>query len=589
MAVPVDQLDPGREWRISRLRFEGNELVSGRTLRAEMLTRTRPWYTFWRRRPVFDPVTFAADLERLRALYRRRGYYLARITHDIETEPGEDQLRAVVSIDEGPPVRVAAVDVAFAGEPPPPEAEAELRAGLPLTAGAIFTESAYDASVAHLRRYYRERGYAQVRVDKRARVDVGRNAADVAYHVESGSTFVFGDVGEVEIHGLEDVDEGVVRRELAFDSGEAFDERLVQRTRRNLEALKLFSPVNITEEPREGRIDLRIGVKERPPRELRLGVGFDTEELVRGSAAWTHFNFLGGARQFQVSARVSVLERTLAAGLLQPHFPLHDSRTNLLFSEGQQEEEPFTLDRTRVSPRIDWQMTPRLTTFVFHRFEYDILLEVNRRIEASFPGIDPGDGFLSGIGLGAQWSALDDDLNPTRGWATTATVESVGGFLRGDYSFVRLTWEGRAYRRLLGRLGGAARLRLGAADPTGSSEEIPIFERFFSGGINSVRGYGRWRIGRIFGDPVGGRTRVEFSAELRHPITDRLSGIAFVDGGQVGVRSYVFPFNEMQYGAGVGVRYASPVGPVGVDLGFPTDPPHDDPRWRVHVSLGATF
>ena len=113
-------------------------------------------------------------------------------------------------------------------------------------------------------------------MDKRARVDVGRNAADVAYHVESGSTFVFGDVGEVEIHGLEDVDEGVVRRELAFDSGEAFDERLVQRTRRNLEALKLFSPVNITEEPREGRIDLRIGVKERPPRELRLGVGFDT-------------------------------------------------------------------------------------------------------------------------------------------------------------------------------------------------------------------------------------------------------------------------------------------------------------------------
>ena len=124
MAVPVDQLDPGREWRISRLRFQGNDLVSGRTLRAEMLTRTRPWYTFWRRRPVFDPVTFAVDLERLRALYRRRGYYLAQITHDIETEPGEDQLRAVVSIEEGPPARVAAVDVAFAGEPPPPEAEA---------------------------------------------------------------------------------------------------------------------------------------------------------------------------------------------------------------------------------------------------------------------------------------------------------------------------------------------------------------------------------------------------------------------------------------------------------------------------------
>jgi outer membrane protein assembly complex protein YaeT len=426
-------------------------------------------------------------------------------------------------------------------------------------------------------------------VDKRARVDVTSDTVDVAYQVESGPPATFGDVGDVEVEGIEKVDDKVVRREVAFESGQPFDERLVERTRRNLEALKLFSTVTITEEPRDGRIDLRIAVKERPPREIRLGVGFDTEELVRGSAAWTHYNFLGGARQFQVSVRASMLDRTVTAGLLQPHFPLHASRTNLLFSLGQQKEEPFTLDRTRVSPRVDWQMTPHLSTFVFHRFEYDILLDVKDRIEASFPGIAPDDGFLSGIGVGAQWSALDDELDPTRGWATIATAESVGEFLGGDYSFVRFTWEGRAYRRLLGRLGGAGRLRLGAAEPTGSSDEIPIFERFFSGGINSVRGYGRWRVGRIFGDPVGGRTRVEFSAELRHPITDRLSGIAFVDGGQVSVRSYVFPFNEMQYGLGVGLRYASPVGPVGLDLGFPTDPPRDDPHWRVHVSLGATF
>jgi len=588
-AVPVDQLEPGRDWRIRRLRVRGNEAVSTRALRAEMLTRTRPWYTFWRRRPAFDPVTFAADLERLRLLYRRRGYYRALITHDIEIEPGGDRVQALVSIDEGLPVRVVAIEVALAGALPAPDAETELRAGLPLSAGDVFTEDAYNTAVAHLRRYYRERGYAQVRVDKRARVDVTSDTVDVAYRAESGAPATFGDVADVQVEGIEKVDENVIRREVAFESGQPFDERLIERTRRNLEALKLFSTVTITEEPRDGRIDLRIGVKERPPREIRLGVGFDSEELVRGSAAWTHYNFLGGARQFQASVRASVLDRTFTAGLLQPHFPLHASRTNLLFSEGQQREEPFTLDLTRVSPRIDWEMTAHLTTFVFYRFEYNLLLDVKERIEDSFPGIAPGDGILSGLGVGAKWSTLDDEFNPTRGWATTAAVEPVGGFLGGDYSFVRFTWEGRAYRRLLGRLGGAARLRLGAADPTGSSEEIPMFERFFSGGINSVRGYGRWRVGRIFGDPVGGRTRVEFTTELRHPITDRLSGIAFVDGGQVSVRSYVFPFNEMQYGAGVGLRYSSPVGALGLDLGFPTDPPRDDPRWRVHVTLGATF
>jgi outer membrane protein assembly complex protein YaeT len=589
LAVPVDELDVGRDWRLSKLSLRGTDAVSRRALRAEMLTRTRPWYTFWRAHPIFDPVTFAADLERLRHHYRRRGYYRARVTHDIEAEPDRDAVVAVVSIDEGPPVRVTAVDVTFGGDEPGGAAAARLRAGLPLAPGQVFTEDAYNEAVAYLRRDYRERSYARVQVEKHAAIDVAAGSAAVTYRVESGPPCVFGDVADVEIAGTEAVDPTIVRREIAFESGETFDERLLARTRRNLENLKLFGSVGITEVATDERIDLRIQVKEQPPREVRLGVGFDTEELLRGSAAWTHYNFLGGARQLQFSIRASTLQRTITAGILQPHFPLHDSRTNVLFSQGQQDEEPFTLERTRVSPRIDWYVTPALTAFVFHRFEYFELRDVNDLIPAVLPGVAPGSGVLSGLGAGLDWNALDDPVNPTRGWAATASVEPVGEFLGGDSSFVRLQWEGRGYRPLVGRLTGAVRLRLGTADPVGSSQEIPIFERFFSGGLNSVRGYGRWRIGPIIGDPVGGRTRVEFTTELRHPITKSVAAVAFVDGGQVSVRSYDFPFDELQYGFGVGARYVSPIGPVGLDVGFPDDPPSGDAPWQIHVSLGALF
>src|SRR5581483_9623793 len=116
------------------------------------------------------------------------------------------------------------------------------------------------------------------------------------------------------------------------------------------------------------------------------------------------------------------------------------------------------------------------------------------------------------------------------------------------------------------------------------------FERFYAGGINSVRGYERWRVGPLVDDdPIGGRSVVEWSLELRHPITEQLGGALFLDAGQVSRSSFDIPFGSLRYGTGFGVRYKSPVGPLRVDLGFPVQPPDDDPRWQVHVSVGAAF
>lgn len=585
VAVPADELDSRQVWRLHRLKIQGNESVSTSVLRRAMVTEVRSWYAIWRPLPEFDPVAFDMDQERIRALYRSEGYYHAVVDADIEVRDGAAVV-AVISVDEGPPVYIESVDVVFSGVELAPEERRELLAGLPVAEGAVFTEATYETAVAYLRGYYRERGYARVTVTRRTRVDVGRNRAAVTYRIDSGPACVFGDIG---VTGTEAVDREVVRREVAFKPGKPFRASLLPQTRDNLLALKLFQTIRFHEEGDGERVNVRIHVVEQPPREIRLGGGFDTEELLRGLASWHHLNFLGGARQLGFTVRASALQVSVVAGFLQPHFPVATSRTSLVFGQGRQTEEPFTLDRTRFSPRIDWQASAALSLFVFHRFEYNAISDVEDAIIAAFPGIAPGDGPLSALGFGAEWNTTDDRMDPSRGWVTSAAVERVGGFLGGDVSFVRLTWEGRGYRHLVGRLVGAARLRLGVADPLGSSDEIPIYERFFSGGLNSVRGYGRWRVGPIIGDPVGGRSQVEYSVELRHPITKQFGAAVFVDAGQVSVRSYDLPFDDLQYGAGVGVRYKSPVGPLRLDLGFPYDPPGNDQPWRVHVSFGATF
>jgi outer membrane protein insertion porin family/translocation and assembly module TamA len=590
-AVPVDALDLGRDWTVDAIRFRGNDALSARMLRRAMVTQARPWWAPWRPRPAFDPVAFRTDLERLRRLYRSRGWYGARVEHDLELPAEGEALTLVVHVDEGPRTTVADVAVDFAGAVPPAEARRTLLASRPLRAGEPFTEEAYDRTLALLRAWYREHGYARVTVEKRAEVNAGAARARVAYRVESGPPTVF---GATRVAGTRRVSRDVVRREIAWTPGAPFAQSRIDRTRENLVRLNLFRAIRIDEVPAsDDAVDLVVRVTEAPHREVRLGVGYDTEEQVRGLASWRSYDFFGGARQLGFSARASLIERTLVADFLQPHFPGRGNRTRLLFAQTQEEEDTFTLDRTRLSPRLEWRVAERLSGYTFYRAEYDGLTDVSAAVRRRLPGAAPRDGILSGLGFGGDWNRTDDLLDPMRGWVIGATVEPVGGVLGGDFAFVRGVVEGRTYRPLVGRLNAAGRLRLGAADPTDGTGEIPLFERFYAGGINSVRGYGRREIGPRApagtGDPIGGRTLVEASVELRHPITESLRAVVFLDGGQVDVDSFDFPFDHLQYGTGVGARYRSPIGPVGLDLAFPIDPQPGDSRWQIHVSVGTAF
>jgi outer membrane protein assembly complex protein YaeT len=586
-AVPIDAVDPGTEWHLGRVRIEGAAAFGRRALRGLMLTESRPWWAPWRPSPAFDPVTLAADLDRLRDFYRRQGYYRAKIGADVELPERGDVLGVVITLGEGAPARVARVDLTYTDAADASGAPVAVRPDLPIVVGVPFTQAAYDQAVTELLRFDRERGHARVAVTRSATVDVRDNTAVVRYVVDRGPPCRF---GEVTVLGTAKVDAALVRREVGFRAGAPFRERLVERTRRNVAALRLFRTVKITEAGEGDRVDVRIQVQEQPPREVAVGVGFDTESLLGGFATWKHFNFLGGARQLGVTVRASQLERTIEAAFLQPRFPVRSARTTLNFLEGQEAEDPFTVARTRVSPRIEWRQMAPLELFVAHRFEYDVLTDVNDVVPAAFPGIAPETSFLSGLTVGAEWSRLDDPLDPQSGWAAKTTVESVGTFLGGDVSFVRLRWESRTYQRITRGLTAALRLRVGAADPVGSSREIPMFERFYLGGIDSVRGYERWHVGpRVDGKIAGGRTSIEWSVELRHAITERLSGVAFLDAGQVSVESFDFPFDDLRYGAGVGARYRTPIGPIAIDLGFPTNPPGNDQLWQIHVSAGARF
>jgi outer membrane translocation and assembly module TamA len=166
----------------------------------------------------------------------------------------------------------------------------------------------------------------------------------------------------------------------------------------------------------------------------------------------------------------------------------------------------------------------------------------------------------------------------------------VGSWLGGDTSFVRLVGTLRLYHPLPFGLIGAARVKLGTADPLASSEEIPLWERFYAGGIDSVRGYARRRVGPLARDePIGGRSLSEGSIELRRLLTRHLALAVFFDGGQASRKSFDAPVHRLQYGTGAGIHYTTPIGPIRLDVGVPLDRRGDDEAWQLHVSVGQAF
>lgn len=589
-ALTLEELDPDQEWRTRTLTIEGNEKFSTAQLRQEMVTETRSWYTPWRSLPRFDPVTFATDLERLQRFYQAQGYYQAHVTYDLEVNTTNSEVRARITIEEGQPVHVAQLTLTVTDQPALLSELQTLRPSLPLTEGMIFTEERYQEAEAQIKAFLLDLHRGRAKIERKATVILEQHQADVQYSVEAGPVTVFGDT---TIEGTKQIDPKLVTRELTYKPGELFSVAAINNSRKNILKLDLFSSVRFIEEesPHEPRvIPIRVQVSEKSFREWQAGIGFGTEDKIRGQVRWIHNNWLGGGRRLDVQVRASFLVRNIDVSFTQPHALGPANRFTLTFRPQQLDEPSYLLNMVRLQPRFERNFTPQLSGFLGYRLEYDRLNNVTSATASELQEFQRK-GTLSGISAGFVWSTVDDPLNATRGGLLSFTTEQVGGGLGGDFEFVKFVGEARKYYLIASKTVLAGRLKLGFADPFGKSEEVPLFERFFAGGINSVRGYERYRLGPISAsnDPVGGRSLLEGSLEVRRQFTEKIGGTLFLDFGQVSLKSYDVPIDDLKFATGVGVLYTTPIGPLLLGVGFPFDPPRRDQPWQVYFNIGQFF
>jgi translocation and assembly module TamA len=339
----------------------------------------------------------------------------------------------------------------------------------------------------------------------------------------------------------------------------------------------------------DGSIPVVVEFTERKPRVIGAGVFFSTTEGGAVNGYWAHRNLFGGAETVRVEAEVARLflrpirdvDLKLAAHFTKP--AIITGRDDLITSATFVRESPDAYRRLALNldGRIRRQVNRQLAV------EGGLEVEASRVTDVS----GTRSHLLVGVPLEARYDTTDDRLAPTRGFRASIGVEPMVD-LRGGAFFNTFDGEVSAYRSLGedGRFIAAGRLRAGAI--VGAPLlDIPADRRFYAGGGGSVRGFGFQALSPrdAAGNIVGGRSLIEASLELRIALGERIGVVPFIDVGRAYSTTLPNPFREgLGVGAGVGLRYRTPIGAVRLDVAFPLN----EPRGRgfgVYIGLGESF
>ena len=602
--------------RVKSLTFKGVSQVDQGQLEQAMATKESSWLP-WGKKRFFDRSRFDTDLKRIEAFYADRGYPDARVQSvDVQMNDAGDAVDIRIAIDEGRPVVVERLELEGFDDLPE-ESRERLRGSLPLKEGRPLDRAAYAATREAIVNAFADQGYPYATVEPSSEpVGGDPKRVRVMYRATPGGMAVF---GPIEIVGNASVDDTVIRRELEYRPGDQYRRSRLRESQRELYGLELFEFANIEPltDSQPAQIPTRITVAEGKHRRVNFGVGYGTEDKVRGDVQWRHTNFFGDARTFGVHGRWSSLDRGARMNftqpyLLEPHLSLTLSgqlwRTVQPIYQADVRGGRVTLTH-RKGTGVMWAVS-FVNEFQRSAVTDEALEDLGLRDELIALGLDPTDGTqggtVVGIELDFQRNATDSLLDARQGYYAAIHIEQAGAWLPGSYDYYSMTADARHYMTLGARAVVASRLQVGSLDGIGAVRadegplaRVPFAERFFLGGATSLRGWGRFEVSPLSGSglPIGGRSMLEASAELRMPVWGKLGAVAFVDAGNVWSDAWQFELGDLRYAVGPGLRYLTPIGPVRFDVGYQLNPidgllvdgEPERRRWRVHFSIGQAF
>ena len=434
--------------------------------------------------------------------------------------------------------------------------------------------------------YYKTHGYFDPKVDVQSdpKSAVAGNVP-VIFTVESGAVYRFGGVSE---EGLDRLNPSFLPDRFASLKGKFYNPETLDAKFREMMKTGLFRELRVDPRPLpDDTVELHMKVEEEKAKELGASLGYGTLE-------GPIIGFVAGDRDLFGSGRPLTANLELSSNFLRGDIVysdpwLFDSDYALearLYGQSQ-EWYRYNVLETGFRPEISRQLTKWLQASVFY---------LGKEVKTTDEGIDsskigPTSYFVSSVGTSLNLDTrTPDKINPRAGWVGSLAGEAASATLGSTVEFLRATGRLTCYIPVTSRSLLALGARGGWMKPlSGDDNDIPIDERFFNGGSRSVRSFLERRLGPsdYHGYTIGGDTFTTFNAEYQFPLPYSLVGAAFADAGSVGATPTML--GRMRYGVGPGIRYATPVGPLRVDVGFNPDRRTGERRMVIQISFGMAF
>ncbi|MFZ4439005.1 MAG: outer membrane protein assembly factor BamA [Syntrophales bacterium] len=565
---------------IRGISFEGNRAFTTKELKNMMTTNEWGIFHFFTESGLLKKDQLKQDVGKLNAFYLNNGFINAQIGEPVISYD-RDGIRIKILVSEGKQFRVGKIAIGGDELATP---RGDLLAKLQIRKKDFYAREAIMKDMDYLTQVCNDEGYAGADVAPRTEPQEKDLTVDVTYEVKKGQLVYF---NRINITGNNKTRDKVVRRQLSIVEGDLYSRTKLKNSYMSLNQLRYFEEIDFQSEkgPDETLTDVNIHIKEKPTGVFSLGAGYSALDQAVVSAQVSQQNLFGRGQTLSLKASVGSRSTLYDISFTEPW--LFDMPLWSKFDVWNlyRQYDSYNLDSKGFGTTLGYPLMPYLTGYFGYRLSLDNVKDIQDSA-SSYIKKQLGGTTSSGVTFTLTRDSTNDSMFPSAGSKNSTSIEYTGGPLQGDVSYTRYGATSAWFFPLPLDTVIGVRGRIGMISGN-EGKDVPIFERYYLGGISSLRGLRE--VGPkdpATGDVIGGRTMLNFNFDYIFPLIKNagMKGVLFYDTGNSWDTGY--HVGDLRKTAGLGVRWYSPIGPLRLEWGYALDKKQGEAASRWEFSIG---
>lgn len=560
-------IDEGEKVRIENIVFQGNDYFSDKKLKKVMKTQEKGFFSFITESGNLNETELDNDVIRIESLYKNNGFINVKVS-DAMVDVGDESITVRFKIEEGDQYKTGTVGI----EGDILTTREDLLELLVSQESELYNRELIRKDMITLNDLYANEGYANVDVTPLVNKDTETKTVNLTFKIDKKELVYF---NRILITGNAKTRDKVIRREMAIQEQGRYTMQGIQRSNRNLVMRDFFSNIDIKPVKTQdaNRRDVEVKVTEKPTGNFAFGGGFSSDDGPFGQVSVEERNLFGRGQNLKVTARMSGKTGLFNIGFTEPWLfdkPLSAGFDIYKFDYEYDYYDKKSLGLTlKTAYRQLWDYTAIGVNYNIENFDIS-------DVQSTHTSVTQGNFLTSSIEPYISYDSRNHFFIPSRGMYHRLSMEYAGEFLGGEIDFTTYNLESAVFFPLFWKLAGGLYAKGGYLDDRTNGNPDIDWERFYLGGINSIRGFDKYDINTTpTGSAIqrGGEKFIQFNAEMMFPIQADAGvyGVLFYDRGDVYRTSGSIDLGDMYSSTGFELRWNSPMGPIRLAYGFVID------------------